>query len=475
MSPITLPRVRFWLLAALLFAAPLSLHPSISLPLFNFPTFRVGLYQLLAVVFVLCALPLVISVVRQLWRQTWATVGSAALAAALLWGAVTTTNLPRTALYSASLLALIMLGAAGYAVYQSLSLKQRDTLPIVLLWSGLIFGTLALLELLLVTLGVVPPAALCSGCVSSVFGFPRVNLTAAEPQFLANSLLPALFASLFFVHPTRTWLAPLTTLIVSAAIAVTFSRGAYLALVVGLGVYLAVLIYRRNFEQMRVALKSTVTIAVGLLGGFLFLIGSASYLYRDSPYIMYDTAVSALSHVTLGLINFPESNSLTTVQPEPTTETAPPAAFDPEGFVSASSNDRLNAAQTALSAWNDTPLSVLFGVGMGNLGGYVRSHAIPNAPADLTVYIFYVLLLAELGIVGLALLLTVMVTIVWRSLPRLQQPWFAFAGTLTVAFAVQLTFFGSYINVMYLYLFLGLFLALPGHTKPRIIKAAHAK
>lgn len=474
----TLADIRFWLFTSLVFAMPLSLYPSFSLPLFNFPTFRIGLYQVLAVLFVLTATPLLLRSLRHAYKHPLVMGAGIFLLLAFLWGSLTTTNLPRTLLYSGSLVSLIVLAVAAFATYRELNNKRRALIPVVLLWSGLIFGVLTLIELLFITLGWLPASVLCTGCVSSVFGFPRVNLFAAEPQFLANSLLPALVAAMFFKDAQRIWFAPATLLVTSAAIAITFSRGAYVAIVVAICAYVLILIVNKSFTKLRVAFQNTVTVAVGTLVGFVLLISSASYLYRDSPYITYNTTVSALSHVSLGLITLPEHHPDTPVAvPNPATphSTSPTAHFDPKGYIAASSNERLSAAETALSAWNDSPLTMLFGVGMGNLGGYVRTHAVPNAPADLTVYIFYVLLLSELGLVGLAVLLLTIGTILYRTWRHTESRWLMFAFMLTIAFAVQLTFFGSYINVMYLYMWLGIFLALPEVSKRRIIKGTDAK
>lgn len=475
-TSIRLAKVRYWLLGCLLFSAPLSLHPSISLPLFNFPSFRIGLYQLFAALFVATALPLVVTYLRdECTKHRYVLWGSLAFLVALCWGLATTVDSARSTLYSVSLLSLVILALAAYCTLRTLSEPQRQAVIPILLWSGVIFGGLALLELGLIASGLVPVEILCRGCTSSVFGFPRVNLTAAEPQFLANSLLPALCAGMLFRDTRHRWLAPVSLLVTSAAIAVTFSRGAYVAIAGTCAVYLAIVLWKKMRGEIRHAVQSIVTVGIGFVVGLLCLIGAASHLYRDTPYIAYNTSVSALSHLTLGFITLPEVHAQPIPQPQPQATPQPEEVFDPVGFVAASSNDRLTAAETALAAWDDTPLTIMFGVGMGNLGGYVRTHHVPNAPADLTVYVFYVLLLVELGLVGLLLLLITLLVIIRNAVRDIHTTWGRFGLLLTVAFAIQLAFFGSYINVMYMYVWFGIFLALPRTSKTRIIKASYAK
>ena len=329
--------------------------------------------------------------------------------------------------------------------------------------SGVVFSALALIQLLLATFRLDPLGTLCAGCTSAVFGFPRINLFAAEPQFLANSLLPALFAALFLRDKTYSWLAPLALVLSSVAIAITLSRGAYLAIAIALIAYLAVVLIQKHRVQFRHAIQSTVTVALSFLVGFSLLIVSASWLYRSTPYITYNTAVSALSHVSLGLINIPEKSLETpAATPLPQAEATTPTQsnFDPQGFVAASSGDRQAAAEVALEAWNDSPLTMLFGVGMGNLASYVRAHVLPDAPITLTVYIYYVLVLAELGIIGLGLFIYLLYQVVKRAYRSIATPIGAFAFCLVLAFAVQFAFFGSYINVMYIPVWLGILFAL---------------
>ena len=454
-----LKTARYWLLVSLVFATPMSFTPSVALPVFDFPSFRIGLYQVLALLFVLACTPLIARGVRQLLKSRLFLAGALLITTALVVGLLTTLVPARTALYSTSLIALLLLGIAGYLAWTTLEKRQKDIVLTSLLWSGVVFGGLALVQLLLASFDRTALGTLCTGCSDAVFGFPRINLFAAEPQFFANSLFPALFAAFFFRSTPR--LANWALILTSLAIGLTFSRGALLALAVSWLIYLLVQLMRKQpvVPFLRLCLMSLL----GILIAFGLLIGSATLRYRETPYIAFNTAVSMLDHVSLGVLSIPQKAISTPAESTDTTNEASDD-FVPEGLVEESSNDRLAAASLALDAWNDSLKTIVFGVGMGNLGAYVNEH-IADAPSNLTVYIWYILVLAELGIVGLVGLLLAPLYVLWRLVVfGISTPLRALAFTVTVAFLVQLFSFGTYINIMYQYLFVGIFVAVASRT-----------
>lgn len=444
-----LEAVRYWLLLGLVFAAPMSFSPSVGLPVFDFPSFRIGLYQILATLFVLACVPLYKTGFAVLSKSRLFVTGTVFMAFTLSVGLATTSTLPRTVLYSASLVALLLLGASGYLAWKQLTKHQRDTILNSFLWSGVVFGGLALVQLLVASFDKTALGTLCTGCSDAVFGFPRINLFAAEPQFFANSLFPALFASFFFRSNKR--LANWALLLTSVAIGLTFSRGAFLAILAGVTAYIVMQIVQKN--SIKSFLQHCCIMLISIFVAFALLIGSATLRYHDTPYIAFNTAVSMLDHLSMGTINIPQKIAPSAVTNNPT------ADFTPEGFVEASSNDRLSAASLALNAWNDSLKTMMVGVGMGNLGAYVNKY-IAGAPSNLTVYIWYVLVLAELGIIGLTGLLLAPAYLLWRLVHSdLSTPLLALAFTTAVAFLVQLVTFGSYINIMYQYLLIAIFIA----------------
>jgi hypothetical protein len=80
------------------------------------------------------------------------------------------------------------------------------------------------------------------------------------------------------------------------------------------------------------------------------------------------------------------------------------------------------------------------------------------------VYIYYILLLAELGIIGLVSFLVLLgYSVFW--LLKNNAPLTLILGASLVAFFVQYFFFGSYINVVYICLYIGIALGVLGNKK----------
>ncbi len=462
-----LPNIRYALLLALLFGAPLSKYPSLSLPTFNAPSFRIGLYQILAMLFVISCLPLIKNSLGKLAQNKYLQAGTALLLAVFGFGLATTLVPQRTLLFTAALFALLLLGVCSYLAYQKLKQNHKVQLLAAVLWSGVVFGGLSVVQLIVATLDASALGTLCSGCSSNVFGFPRINLFTAEPQFLANSLLPAFFAAVFFIDCTKfRRLSRWSLVLSSVAISLTFSRGAFLAIAGALTLYLLVTFFAGHKKSALNILKTSALSALFFLAGFGLLIASSTYRYSSSPNIAYNTVVSMIDHLSMGVVSIPQKTveePVTAPSPVPTNDQPKQQtgeSFAPQGFVEASSNDRLGAAKLAVNAWNDNLLTVMFGVGIGNLGAYVQQHIDSSAPSNLTVYIYYVLLLSELGLIGGLVLCSPLFLSIARAYRKIALPVGGFVFSLACAFAIQFAFFGTYINTMYVWLLVGMFLAI---------------
>ncbi len=183
--------VRFWLLAIVVFGGGFALHPSVGLSILDFSSLRIGLYQIAAVGLMISSLPLIFEKRRSLFRNRWLIGGFLAIFIAITVGVFFAEARLRTALYSLSLLFLLTVGLSAGLIYSELSKSEKRKLINVGLWSGLVFGILAIIQLIVATFEPTGFGTLCAGCKADVFGFPRINLFAAEPQFFANSLLPA--------------------------------------------------------------------------------------------------------------------------------------------------------------------------------------------------------------------------------------------------------------------------------------------
>lgn len=455
-----LQRVRFWLFLALIIGAPLSKYPNFALPAFNFTSFRIGLYQILAAIFVLLCLKLIITSLNELYKQNRiAFISLNLLAVTTVFGLLFAFNKPRSLLLAVSILFLISLVFAAWRFVKTLKPKHFDKLLSVTAISAIFYGTLALIEFGLATFYDSNLGMLCQGCLSDVFGFPRINLFTAEPQFLANSLFPFLFIAVFKLIKTNRRIYLLSVFLTALAISLTFSRGAYLALFVSFSVFVLVSLFCKAAILKKLVISGLI-ILLAMSAGFGLLVGSAAYRYRSTPDIAYNTASSILEHASLGLFRLPEK-SIT--QPASQTNTTDEPFVSP-GLIESSTDDRLGASELALKAWASDARTMVFGVGAGNLGPFVVEKIEPAAPNNLTVYIFYVLILAELGIIGLASFLILKAAAILNLLKLIkitrEKLLVALLLSIIVSFIVQYAFFGTFINTVYIWLWTGLLLGL---------------
>ena len=220
----------------------------------------------------------------------------------------------RTALYSLSLLFLLAIGLAAAVTYRQLSKNQKHKFIRIGLWSGLVFGILAIIQLIAATFEPTGFGTLCPGCKADVFGFPRINLFAAEPQFLANALLPSFFLALF---QPKSRLAQLSLFFTATAIALTFSRGGFLAIFLAIIIFIAIAsIKRLNISFLY---KKLPLIIIGTFFGFTLLFLSANVRYSSSPFIAHNTLVSMIDQLSLGRIKIPQKTTVKN-QPAPATK-----------------------------------------------------------------------------------------------------------------------------------------------------------
>lgn len=241
------------------------------------------------------------------------------------------------------------------------------------------------------------------GYAQGVFGFPRVHSFSKEPLYYANYLFIPLgiVASLLLadrqgkrrgqnsavatISTTSTkefsiesilpypWLVAILSLI-GINFVLTLSRGAYLAAVPFALTLLA--IYFRQFFTWRNLLATALVSMVVL---------ATSYQIVNS--VSPESLEKFIDHATLGDV-------LRTKTGE-------------SGF------GRLNAFEQALGAWQDRPI---FGIGLGNFGPHILAY--PEVKPDRGWEIVnneYLELLAESGLVGLGLWLSLCLAVIGRS------------------------------------------------------------
>jgi hypothetical protein len=241
------------------------------------------------------------------------------------------------------------------------------------------------------------------------------------------------------------------------AISLTFSRGGFLAIFIAItALFIIAFIKRIDISFIR---KKLPIIFAGLLLGFALLFSSANIRYANTPFIAHNTFVSMVDQLSLGKIKIPQKSVAKNPSPKPA-ENVPSSnnSFQPAGFVEASANDRLSASDLAIKSWLSSPRTFFFGVGLGNLGNFIQKHLRVNVPADQTVYVFYILLLSGMGIIGLFALLIVPLIIIFFAIKNIRKIKAQFILSLTIAMFVHFWFFGSFINTIHCFAIIGIFL-----------------
>lgn len=451
---------RFWFLVIVIFGGVFALSPSLSLAILDFPSLRLGLYQMAAAGLLITSLPILFKKRQNFLKNRYLIGGFLAIFLAMAIGVFFAEARLRTALYSLSLLFLLVVGLSAGVVYTELSKTKKHRLVKFGLWSGLVFGILAIIQLIIATFEPTGFGTLCSGCKADVFGFSRINLFAAEPQFLANALLPAFFLALF---QPKSRLTQLSLFFTTTAIALTFSRGGFLAIFLAIIIFIAIAsIKRLNISFLY---KKLPLIIIGTFFGFTLLFLSANVRYSSSPFIAHNTLVSMIDQLSLGRIKIPQKTAIKT-QLAPSSQqktsdiksTPTKQDFQPTGFVEASANDRLSASDLALKSWLSSPRTLFFGVGLGNLGSFIQKHLHISVPTDQTVYVFYILLLSGLGIIGLLPLILSSTAILFFAIKNIHHPKAQFIFSLTTALLIHFWFFGSFINTIHCFAIIGIFL-----------------
>ena len=447
---------RFILFIALIVGAPLSKYPSFALPIANFPSFRIGLYQILVLLFVLLCLPALIKQKSLLFNNKNKWVTTLLLLFAILVGAsIAWSNYPaRSALLAFSVwLLIVLVFCAWWYVAQNITKNNINTIVKAVLFFGILYAIIGIAQFIIGTFFNTNLALLCTGCNANVFGFARISGLAAEPQFFANSLIPFIFIAIYSLVKKTSNLAWISLTSLSLTLGLTFSRGAYYAIAISLIVTFLLLI-KNKLVNISLITKIILAIVVGFAVAIFILIAGASIKNSSTPDITYKTIDSIAEHVSLGVVDLP--NKLTPIQPITQNQET---VFVSPGLIEASNTERTSAASLAIKAWRYSPLTTIFGVGVGNLGPFVVKNIDASAPSTLTVYIYYILLLSELGIIGLLLFVTLFIICFKKLLNDKKALSISLFGLL-LAFFIQYIFFGSYINVMYIWLWLGISLGI---------------
>lgn len=339
---------------------------------------------------------------------------------------------------------------------------------------------------------------LCDGCLSTVFGFPRPDGFAIEPQFMGNLLLaPTIFAGWFALtsatHRRRYYLIFFVFLI---TLFLTLSRGAIYAFLLAFFLLTILQLIRTKKAKTLLGWVIIVLAFVVTLGaqGFMATIGPTSddfatavaksvhqlslgvidlrdeakqidvdganatakitsaktFSFFDSAKAAQNRSIAAATSdgsvsdisETSKITNTPEASE--TTKASGASDTAP--VFD--GYIAGSTDTRLRLTDSALAIWRQSPRNVLLGVGLGGAGQALYDNNLSPAPKEI-VQNQYASLLLETGLIGV-LLATFTVIVLCRLL--FKNPLSTPLVALLIAYAVTLCFFSGLANALQIYL-----------------------
>lgn len=314
----------------------------------------------------------------------------------------------------------------------------------------MVYVTLALSILTIseVVSGAFSDLGLCRGCVSAGFGFARPSVFAIEPQFLGSLLIiPVLYLVYIFSKNKSNRYEMISLFLSLIALFCTLSRGAVYATILGM----LVLFISLKFEGFLKVLS--VCIVCFLFSVALDMFAVAINNNIDSNPL--NTPATIVSQYSLGLIELPRFiNDLDLISSEEETSTENvneqleqaliTPAFD--RYVEQSTDERNTSTSNALTVWRSSAKNVLFGVGIGSAGQAVVNAGLNNSPYEI-IQNQYISTLLELGLVGLAMFLSMIVALYFMFIRRRQ---YLYMSILT-AFLIQWWFFSGLPNALHIY------------------------
>lgn len=422
----------------------------------------------------------------------------------LLWTANFLRGLLTWGLLGLTIYAAFML---YYLLFTKFSTDERRLLLRIFLGSAVIFALWGVGQCLLDVCGVTSEVTLlCDGCTYTAFGFPRVSGLAIEPQFMGNLLLaPTLLALYGAVHarsPHRIWLMVVSVFLV-VVLGLTLSRGAIYAFAVGVAILLIGgfawrfdrkwLVASRlrqkhcktqkslhnkpntrpnrgveNVENFSQLWLLAVLPAVGMIITLVVQGGLAAISPTTDTF--WSGVTKSVHQLSLGAIDWRADDNQDNSDSIATDSTVDNEAVDStfSGYVSESTNVRLQLSDLALDVWDDSASHFLSGVGLGGAGTALSEKDSQLSSKEI-VQNQYLSVLLELGLVGFLLLLLFLVYLL-KIVSR--QKYSVYFLGLTVAYLLSLLFFAGLPNALHIYLFPALLLGtLPFWQKQDTIKA----
>lgn len=305
---------------------------------------------------------------------------------------------------------------------------------------------------------------LCRGCLAAGFGFVRPSVFTIEPQFFGSLLIAPILITMqqCFSKKSSRWIIS-ALLLQLLALYVTLSRGAIVAVFVGLVVLVAV-----QHETWRKSLMRTLFAAAAVLTAFAAGMLLHATMTQLNPRVndgFYDSISKSVNQLTLGLVKLPQQSSPAPereVQRQTSTEIGPrsttPSDQSPKkatfnGYVARSTDERTGLSSLALQTWQKDTQAIWFGVGAGAAGQAIFTHTHKTTSAAEIVQNQYIEVLLESGIFGFSLFMLLMVGLLKKT-ARVRWLW-----AIIIGFFIQWIFFSGLPNALHVYLILALMFA----------------
>lgn len=288
--------------------------------------------------------------------------------------------------------------------------------------------------------------------LSTLFGYARPTSFLLEPQFLGNFLLIPLFLSLdTLVKKNRGIVAPALLFTFSlATIITTLSRGAYMGVAIGLLIFVIVH-WRKYWRRLCLISILSALIATSSFG----LLGLAAQANTRDNIDGQEAIYKSINHASLGTITLPHTQKndeqSTPADSTEAVQTTQRGTDTHSGYVQESTDSRLTMSQEALNLWRESPLSILFGIGMGSFGATLHDKN-PTHSISSIVNNQFIKILTELGLVGFAVFILLLFTPLWHAYRK--RYWILIV--VSISLYTQWLFFSGSFNVPHLWLFIAI-------------------
>ena len=386
-----------------------------------------------------------------LWRQRAGLTSSLAWKIGLLfiiyiWISYFWSSNPFRAFVTASFFTLVFGIFSAIIVQLPLLLKQKNTVVRLTTYSFVLAGVLALWQIIADAAHLPAAFSLLPATYSGdTFGSARPTAFALEPQFFGSLLLiPFLYTSYgFLTHSSK--LNMILFSLSTFLLLLTLSRGALLGGVIAL-VVLIVLLRPRWQSTVKLLIVGMTSIALTLL--CIAVAGTA----RHDTISGYATVKNVISQLSLGTIALPDEAKSPVTTTEKSSST-PVSSFQP-GYIENSTTSRLSMSSEAIDIWNSSTRTILIGVGIGGFGTSLQMRH-TQTPDSSVVNNFYLELLAETGIIGVALFFGFVGSLLCIGIMKRNY----LLLSLVFAFLLQWCFFSGTSNVVHVWIIFGLLAA----------------